>query len=162
MEKPSIGQKWVGQGGIRAAAEIPATDGSFYDLVVVTDANDKPVVIEDVEYGYYGTEVPGASNYTDGRANANALLSAGDGSPLVNKACGVVTVDGQTDCYPPSIGEQQIIRATCPGLLPDDLYLSSTQDGANYARSQRFEDGHSSWHNKDRRLSAFVVRRVPC
>ena len=142
METPKIGEQWLGQGGIRVGAEIPATDGRTYDLVLVTDDAGKPVVLDAAEWGSYGEEIEGANNFTDGAANHAALIKADH--ELSKAAASIMTIDGQTDCTLPSIGESNIIRAMCPDLVKVDEYedlWSNTQYSANDAWNQNFSSG---------------------
>ena|SRR5690348_10275338 len=151
---PAIGKPWVGQRGLRMAEFAGTNDGPGYHLIVVTDANDKPIVLENVEYGGYGTKIPDADSYTDGLANTEAMLKAG--LPLAKK----IRSYGD-DCYLASIFEEQAVCANNRGQLPKVWCISSTQGGAYGARCQSGEGGYSLWSGKNDRNSAFVVRRVP-
>ncbi|HEY1772473.1 MAG TPA: hypothetical protein VGH91_04695 [Gammaproteobacteria bacterium] len=160
-DKPKIGEQWQGQGGIRAGAEIPTADGRSYDLVVVTDAAGKPVLLDAAEWGLYGTEVEGADNFTDGTANHTALLAAGH--ELSKAAAAIATVDGQTDCTLPSIGESNIVRALLPDLVQvedDEDLWSNTQYSGNLAWIQYFSSGFTDYWDKHDSHRALVVRRV--
>ena len=152
---PAIGQAWPGQGGIYIG-ELPA-------------ANDRPGVhmvvsaeeAEALEWGMYGTKVPGADNRHNGRANTQSLLATGNSHPAA-AWCENYSADGHTNFHLPSQLELNIANALCPQVFSkDNWYWTSTQYSAGNAFEQDFEYGTSSWFSKDNERRVRAVRWIP-
>ncbi|HEY1772482.1 MAG TPA: hypothetical protein VGH91_04740 [Gammaproteobacteria bacterium] len=153
---PSLGDPWPAQGGIRAA-ECRAEDGRIYDLVVVTGADGKPVVLKDRQWGCYPTEIKGADSLRDGTVNTKAMAEAGS-----QLAMDVVAIQaaGAHDCYLPALCELNQVFANVGHLFEKDVYWSSTQYSSYCAWNQGFSSGTTDYWGKDYSGRALVVRRV--
>src|SRR5579859_2633693 len=109
---PAIGQPWPEQRGIRMAEIAGASAGSLgYHLMLVTDSDGSPIVLDEMVWGTYGKEIKGADSYTDGIANTDAMVKAG--CELAKK---VRAYD--SDCYLPALCELQAVFANNRGQLP--------------------------------------------
>lgn len=153
---PELGEAWDGEGGIRAA-ECRGEDGRIYDLIVVTDADGKPVVLKDRQWGCYGTEIKGADSLRDGFANTTAMAEAGS---ALAKEVMAMEADDFRDCYLPALCELNQVFANLGHLFEKEVFWSSTQYSSGSAWSQGFESGDTHYWSKDYTDRAFVVRRV--
>jgi len=152
---PKLGDVWEGQGGIRAA-ECRAEDGGIYDLVLVTGADGKPLILKDREWGCRGSEIA-AESLRDGVVNTKAMAEAGS---QLAKDIVAVKAEGNTDCYLPALCELNQVFANMGHLLEKDVYWSSTQFSAGYAWGQAFSSGTTNTWDKNDSYRALVVRRV--
>ena len=155
---PAIGQFWRGQGGVYAGLMRGAEGKPDYHLIVATAHVGN---LANLKWGGYGSEVKGATSDTDGLANTQALLADSEGHPVLDVIRGL-NVEGHTDFYLPARRELSLCFANVRELFEtDDWFWSSTQDSANDAWYQRFNDGLQYWLSKYDRGRARAVRRVP-
>lgn len=131
---------------------IRSLDGQGLDAVLVpADAKGQPVILEEVEYGCYGTNVSGANSEDDGEANTKALAAAG--SLLAQKML-------ELKAALPAKAELMTSWANIRSLFPQSVFWSSTQDDSHNAWGQFFEYGYVNYWSKDSTNKAFPVRRV--
>lgn len=146
-------------GGHFAAVVRGATiDGAQQpcEALIVCDAEAGETL---AKWGEYGSNTPGTSSRTDGRANTEAMAAAKCPAAL---AIHGKAIAGHSDWFVPSIGEMNCAAANAPELFaPNGVYWTSTQGSARYAFVQDFEYGDSYWGDKGttRRVRAF--RRIP-
>jgi len=156
---PAIGLAWPGQGGIYIG-ELPAAGGRPGVHMVVSAEE-----AEGLEWGGYGTRVPGADSRHDGRANTRALLEhqqQGEHTHPAATWCAQHVADGHQDFHLPSQLELQIASALCPQAFnQDDYHWASTQGSASDAFVQVFEYGYSYWSFKDDMFRVRAVRWIP-
>ncbi|HEY1772477.1 MAG TPA: DUF1566 domain-containing protein [Gammaproteobacteria bacterium] len=151
---PAIGKPWDGQSGIRIGEFAGENGKPGYHLLLATDADGKPIVLNSQRWGEYGQDVTGATSLNDGAANTDAMIAAG--SPLAK----AVRALGD-DCYLPALCELQAAFAHARDLLPKEWLWSSTQFSSTYAWYQTFSSGLTYRWYKNYSLRALVVRRVP-
>lgn len=156
---PAIGQAWPGQGGIYIG-ELPAA-GDRQGVHMVVSAEEA----EALEYGAYGTHVPGADSRHDGRANTRALIDHQlQGKHTLPAATWATqhSTDGHQDFHLPSLLELQIANAFAPELFSKaGWYWTSTQGSARSAFGQDFEYGNSDWYGKGTERRVRAVRWIP-
>ena len=152
--QPWPGQPWPGQGGIYICT-LPAQFGlPARHLVVGTNE------VEDLTWGPYGEEAPGATSQTDGRANTAALTANGKGHPAATWAANY-TEDGHTDYYLPSRIELLMCYLHAPqAFKTSGWYWSSSQYSRDGAFCQGFEYGGSDASFKDDEFRARPVRSI--
>lgn len=138
------------RGNIVEGAEQPP-----YALIISPkDAGDLP----DLQWGKYGTEVPGCSDRRDGLVNTDAMVKAECPAALRVRE---LTIHGHSDWYLPALGEQNTAAANVPELFEaDGWYWTSTQTSRHLAFAQDFEGGFSLWYGKLNELRARAFRRV--
>ena len=150
---PVIGQYLVSANGF-VGAIVASLDGKGLDaLIVASNAERKPYLLEDMQYGCYGTEIKGADSLTDGQANTDAMAKAG--SELAKKILAL-------KAFLPAKHDLMAIYANCKhlNLFPDAWFWSSTQFVSSYAWLQHFSHGYVLSWRKDNAYKAFPVRRV--
>ena len=154
LTPPAPGQPWPGHGGIYICT-LPAQFGlPARHLVVGTNE------AEDLTWGPYGEEAPGATSQTDGRANTAALTTRGTGHPAAVWAS-QYTEDGHTDYYLPSRIELLMCYLHAPQVFKTSgWYWSSSQSSRTIAWGQVFEYGDSLASLKDDEFRARPVRSI--
>ena len=154
LTPPEPGQPWPGQGGIYICT-LPAQFGlPARHLVVGTNE------AEDLTWGPYGEEAPGATSQTGGRANTAALTASGKGHPAATWAANY-TEDGHTDYYLPSRIELLMCYLHAPQVFKTSgWYWSSSQCSRSSAFCQAFEYGVSYAFSKDHEFRARPVRSI--
>ena len=156
---PAFGALIPGQGGYFAAVLRGLVVNGVEqapDALLVSDAALGEIVA--AAWGNYGTDVPGTTSRTNGRANTAAMAAAGSPAALQVQA---ITIEGHSDYFLPSLGELNSAAANVPELFAKEWYWTSTQDGRLYAFSQSFADGDSYWYDKGYELRCRAFRRVP-
>lgn len=156
---PAFGALIPGQGGyfatILRGPTVNGIEQPPYALLVSEAGKGE---FEDIPWGKYGEDVPGATSRTDGVANTDAMVLANCPAALKVRE---LTIDGHADWHLPSLGELNSAAANVPELFDaEGEYWTSTQDSRFGAFVQDFELGNSIWDYKDggRRVRAF--RRV--
>jgi len=156
---PALGALWPEQGGYFAGITQDVAGATFAVIVAVENPDSK---FPKAEWGGYGKDAPGATHWTDGLANTQALAGAETDHPSAD-VCTAYTHEGHADWYLPSIGELQLAHMHCRALFDaEGYYWSSTQSGRYGAWVQAFEYGYSlSYFDKanERRVRPF--RRFP-
>lgn len=156
---PAFGAVIPGQGGLLAAIlRGPIVEGVEQPPFALLVSDAAVGEFEDVAWGEYGKDVPGATSRTDGKANTDSMVLAGCPAALRMRD---LTIDGHSDWYLPSLGELNSAAANVPELFgTDDWYWTSTQTSRLYAFVQGFEHGNSTYGGKGygRRVRAF--RRI--
>lgn len=156
---PAFGAVIPGQGGILAAIlRGPTVDGIEQPpfALIVSDASAGE--LQDIAWGEYGKDVPGASSRTDGPANTAAMALASCPAALCVRD---LTIDGHSDWYLPSLGELNSAAVNVPELfVTDDWYWTSTQRYRRSAFVHDFEGGYSDWDIKGRGHQVRAFRRI--
>ena len=148
---PRIGASWNGEGGIYAGVIRGETED--YHLVVGAISPDK------LEWGAYGTDVPGTVSEHDGRSNTLALIESDNDHPAA-KWARANTADGHSDFYLPARRELSLLYANVPELFEKVWHWSSTQYSAHSAWYQYFVDGDQYGTAKGYVARAVAVRRL--
>lgn len=135
-----------------AAADLPAIGqpllGGIFAARYWLNGQERALILPADEFagiwGEYGSEIPGASSYSDGYANTLAMAEAG--SDIAKKAL-------EMDAYIPSCLEGQLLMAAkADGLVTlseDRFHWLSTQYSANNAYNVDFELGWLDYDVKD-------------
>jgi hypothetical protein len=148
-----------GQGGLLAAIlRGPTVDGIEQPPFALLVSDAVAGEFEDIAWGEYGKDVPGATSRTDGKANTDAMVLAS--CPAALRVRDLV-IDGHSDWYLPSLGELNSAAANVPELFgTDGWYWTSTQGSRLSAFVQCFDFGYSYYDLKvtGRRVRAF--RRI--
>ena len=154
LTPPAPGQPWPGQGGIYVCT-LPAQFGlPARHLVVGTNE------AEELAWGGYSTDTPGAASQTDGRANTAALVASTTSHPAAEWAA-KYTEDGHTDYHLPSRFELFMCWLSAPQVFnKSGWYWSSSQYSRGTAWIQGFEYGDSSTSGKDNECRARAVRWI--
>lgn len=154
---PAIGQHWHGQGGVYAGLVRGVGEQPDYHLIVPTDPAGQ---VEEIEWGGYGQNEPGATSDRDGQANTRALIESEHDHPAAQWATDL-EVDGLRDWYLPARHELRLCYLNVPELFStDDWYSSSTQYSPDTAWFQHFVDGNQYDGRKHTTRRAVAVRRV--
>lgn len=153
-QRPGIAEYWEGQGGIYVGLMRGENGNPDYHLIVPTA---EAAFIEDIKWGAVGTEVTGAANQYDGKANTDALVKHG-GCPAAEWAAGL-HIEGHSDFYLPSRRELALCFANVPDLFKRQWHWSSTQFSALNAWLQHFGGGGQGNYRKGYEFSARAVRR---
>jgi hypothetical protein len=154
LTPPEPGQPWPGQGGIFICT-LPAQFG-LPARHLVAGTNEA----EDLTWGPYGEEAPGATSQTDGRANTAALVAASDEHPAAEWAA-KYTEDGHTDYYLPSRIELLMCYLHAPQVFKTSgWYWSSSHSSRISAFCQAFEFGGSYADGKGDEFRARPVRSI--
>ena len=157
--QPIPGTYWPGQGGIYLG-DLPAF-GDQPAVRMVGSIEER----EELVHGGRGTEVPGATSRTNGRANTAALLAHGKAHGIDFPAaawCAQHVADGHQDFHLPSQAELFMAMLHCQSAFKKEgWYWSSTQSAADDAFAQAFEYGLSSWDYKDGKFRVRAVRWIP-
>lgn len=154
---PTIGQHWHGQGGVYAGL-VRGTDGTpDYHLIVPTDPAGQ---LEEIEWGGYGQNEPGATSDRDGLANTRSLFDSEHDHPAAQWATDL-EIDGFRDWYLPARHELRLCYLNVPELFSTDgWYSSSTQYSPYGAWIQDFDAGSQDTGLKDGTRRAVAVRRI--
>ncbi|WP_265532547.1 DUF1566 domain-containing protein [Pseudomonas saponiphila] len=146
---PEIGQPWPGQGGLNGGF-VPAR-GDVPAHYLIFGAKD----LGEFAWGRYREESEATSKW-DGKANTDALISAG-GHPAA-EAARAYTADGHNDFDLPAA--TQLYQAWAHDLISEGYYWSSSQRSANTAFGMRFGDGNQDTNGKLLELRVRPVRRL--
>lgn len=150
---PPIGVYWPGEGGVLGAITGGKEGQPFSALIVPTDERAS---IKAIEWGNYGTKVPGADSKWDGMANTIALAEAG--SELCRKFMGL-EIEGHRDLFLMASGQGHALFANDLGIFEeDDYFWTSTQYSGHRAWAQYFDDGSSVDVFKTNECRARAVR----
>ncbi|MDH0894256.1 MULTISPECIES: DUF1566 domain-containing protein [unclassified Pseudomonas] len=134
---PAIGQHWEGQGGTYVGVIRGENGAPDYHLIAPKHAQ-----IDSIVYGSAGHRIEGANHRRDGLANTRALLASGVEHPAA-KWASEQQAEGHADLYLPSQAEAFLCWANIPEQFENKgWWLTSTQNGPNYAWIQYFVDGH--------------------
>ncbi|EJL90448.1 hypothetical protein PMI15_00261 [Polaromonas sp. CF318] len=154
LTPPAHGEIWPGQGG-RFICTMPALMGVPARHLVVSEGE-----AEDLQYGPYGLDVPGAKSQIDGPANTQALIDSGQNHPAAQWAR-AYTADGHSDFYLPTRLDLVMAHICASQLFnQQDYYWSSTQTSRTSAFVQYFEYGSSYWYCKDGEFRVRAFRWV--
>lgn len=133
-------------------AYMNSADGKDLEAVLIPcDKDRKPLILTDREYGCFGTDIKGATSWTDDAANTAAM--AKEGSKLAQE------IQKMGAALPAKLTLAAVF-ANVKHLFPGDWFWSSTQNGSHGAWAQRFEYGSVCCWGKDCTNEAFPVRRV--
>ncbi len=151
---PAYGQPWEGQGG-HFAGILQNSDGRLYALIVPTKGQAE---LGEHEWGAYGKKIEGTESLTDGAANTEAHIQAGTPLGLTLKG---FEHAGHADWYIPARTEMVLAHDFCKEQFEqDEYYWTSSQDSANHAWCQSFNNGRSNWDTKAGSLRVRPVRRL--
>lgn len=133
-------------------AYMNSADGKDLEAVLVPcDEDHKPLILTDREYGCYGTDIKGATSWTDDAANTAAMAKAGSKLAQELHKLGAAL---------PAKLTLAAVFANLKHLFPGDWFWSSTQNGAHGAWGQTFENGNVYCWSMYSTFKAFPVRRV--
>ncbi|MBP4048991.1 DUF1566 domain-containing protein [Chromobacterium violaceum] len=152
---PKIGEPWPEQGGVYAGLMRGENGQPDYHLIV---AADPAAYLEEIAWGGYGEDEPGAKSEFDGLANTQALVASEQSHPVAEWAA-ALTIDGHQDLYLPARRELRLCWVNVPELFKDGWHWSSTQASPCHAWFQAFGDGLQGTHRKNDELRARAVRR---
>lgn len=157
---PAFGSAIAGQGGIFAAImRGPTVDGMQQPPYALLVSDAAVGEIEDVTWGEYGKDVPGASSRIDGRANTDAMVLANCPAALRVRE---ISIEGHSDFYLPALGELNSAAANVTELFnKEGWYWTSTQVSRNFAFVQDFEYGNSHWLIKGSEHRVRAFRAIP-
>jgi len=152
---PLPGKIWPGKGGVYVG--IMRSEQHYWHLILAVD----PMSIFNGAWGPEGTNITGADSFTDGLANTRAMLNAGHEHPILQQLIehNKTGQDGHTDFYLPAIRENNLINIYGQEHIEKAYHWSSTQDDADRAWLQDFEDGRQYVGSKDDQRAARAVRR---
>ena len=131
------------------------TDGSGHGLIA--PQNDQST---SVQWGCYGTSIPGAVSLTDGNANTTAIYNNCATRPIAASVCYDLTLNGYNDWYLPAKDQLNYLyqqRALVGGFSSSD-YWSSSEYNAFSAWAQVFVNGSQNVYGKDYTGSVRCVR----
>ena len=123
---------WYG-GGI-----VFYTDGTGHGLIAPqTDQSTG------VQWGCFGTSIPGAVSLTNGAANTIAIVAACTTRPIAASICDTLTINCYTDWFLPAKGQLNYLyqQRSLVGGFSTNYYWSSSEYNANNAWEQYFNDG---------------------
>ena len=149
---PTIGEYWVGQGGIYAGIQQDEDGQLHHKIFAATDVGS-------FAWGEYGTET-NASSKSNGVLNTCTLRDT-DGSFPAAEAASNYTADGHHDFVLPGIAELSHAWAFIPDSFAKEAYWSSTQRSANSAFYVDFDVGTQYNTGKSSELRVRPVRRLP-
>jgi len=118
----------------------------------------------DIEWGGYGTEITdgnGAESDTDGEANTSAIVSQLGSDGHAAYVCDTLTAYGYSDRYLPAKDELNALyqNKDAIGGFSSNNYWSSTENDANNAWNQNFNNGNQNNYNKNNNKRVRCVRR---
>ncbi len=154
-QPPKIRSYWKEQGGIYAGIICDVKTEKSWHLIV---SENKPDC--ELEWGPYGVEIDGCSDYTDGQANTKAIIESSHKCPAAQWAA-ELQVDGFSDWYLPAQKELNLIYINLSDKCAPDWHWSSTQYSAYNAWLQDFENGYQRISYKDPERAVRAVRRLP-
>lgn len=132
------------------------TDGTGHGLIAPqTDQSTG------VQWGCYGTSIPGAVSLTNGAANTIAIVAACTTRPIAASICDTLTINCYTDWFLPAKGQLNYLyqqRSLVGGL--SGYYWSSSEDDAYYAWNQNFLNGGQYFNDKSYYYYYYTVRCV--
>ncbi|MNJ29901.1 hypothetical protein D3C77_244830 [compost metagenome] len=150
---PTVGQPWLGQGGINGG--LIAARGDVPEHYLIIAAKD----IGDRAWGGYREESK-ATSKTDGKANTEWLCNEETEHPAAN-ACAEYQAEGHHDFYLPAAAELYQGWVNCPEVFAQDCYYwSSSQRSANNAFFMHFGAGLQLNLAKGHELRVRPVRRL--
>jgi len=134
------------QGGI-----VFYTDGTGHGLIAPqTDQSTG------VQWGCYGTSIPGAASLTDGAANTIAIVAACTTTPIAASICDTLTLNCYTDWFLPAKDQlnQLYLQKTLVGGFSGHGYWCSSEYNAGFAWKQSF--GYGDQYNGSKSNSTYV------
>ena len=136
------------QGGI-----VFYTDGTGHGLIAPqTDQSTG------VQWGCYGTSIPGAASLTDGAANTIAIVAACTTTftPIAASICDTLTLNCYTDWFLPAKDQlnQLYLQKTLVGGFSGHGYWCSSEYNAGFAWKQSF--GYGDQYNGSKSNSNYV------
>jgi len=150
---PVVGEPWKEEGGVLAGV-MPAHEDQPAYYLIVPNASEAGA---ELSWGPNDT-VHGLSA-CDGKANTALLIKADDDHPAA-EFCDSLEIDGFNDFYLPSRREASLMAATVPLLFETGYHWTSTQNSANYAIIQDFDDGIQGNDRKSVSRRVRAVRRL--
>ncbi|MBU1718868.1 MAG: DUF1566 domain-containing protein [Bacteroidetes bacterium] len=131
------------------------TDGTGHGLIAPQQDQSSGV-----EWGCYGTSIPGATSLTDGAANTTAIVAACATRPIAASLCDELSLNGYSDWFLPAKDQLNYLyqQKTLVGGFTTDYYWSSSEDDANYAWIQGFYSGYQNFGNKSYAVCVRCVR----
>lgn len=148
---PLPGEYWHGQGGIYVGI-IRDGDKHFHLIMAIHAFFWK--------FSENYNCIPGEFSRSNGAHNMRLMLQAEPDNALV-AAIKAYTVYGHNDFYLPSQFENNLICINAREHVEPVWHWSSTQDVADFAWLQDFEDGRQYIGFKDLERAARAVRRIP-
>ena len=154
IQPPRIGAAWEGLGGIYAGL-MGGIDGQtdFHVSAGTAEA-------EDIPWGGYGHDEPGAKSDHDGEANTKALVANGQDHPAAEWAAAL----GDGGFYLPSRREIRLLWCNVPELFDKSAwYWTSTQYSAHNAWTQYFfggnqyDNGGKSYEGRARAVRRLIL-----
>jgi len=135
------------QGGI-----VFYTDGAGHGLLAApTDQSSG------VQWGCYGTSIPGAQSTTDGAANTAAIVANCATRPIAASICDELDLNGYTDWFLPAKDQFNQMYNNITGFI-NTTYWSSSEVDANIAWSP-YEELAAGYENyKDNNFTVRCVR----
>ncbi|MBI5218774.1 MAG: DUF1566 domain-containing protein [Bacteroidia bacterium] len=151
---------------ITSATQVAVGDWFYGGIVFYTDGTGHGLIAPQqyqstgVEWGCYGTSIPGATSLTDGASNTTAIVAACTTTPIAASICNDLTLNGYNDWFLPAKDQLNYLyqQRSLVGGFSNYLYLSSSEANASLAWGQSFDDGYQSYANK--LASPGVVRCV--
>lgn len=130
------------------------TDGSGHGLIAPQQDQSTSV-----QWGCYGTSIPGATSPTDGAANTTAIVAACTTTPIAASVCNDLVLNGYNDWFLPAKDQLNYLyqQRSLVGGFTNNYYWSSSENGADLAWSQYFNNGDQDGLNK---INDFYVRCV--
>ncbi|MGI4815881.1 MAG: hypothetical protein ACRYG5_09990 [Janthinobacterium lividum] len=152
---PLVGQIWAGQGGKNGGLARDIDGRPYWLILPPADVAS----FEDLEYGGYGVDEPGAKCEFDGLANTRALCESKTDHPAAQCSIGLI-YEGHGDFYLPSKRESATLYANVPEEFEKIRHQTSTQYSADYAWNQLFVDGYQGYWFKVIKARVRLVRRL--
>jgi len=169
LTPPRIGQYWPGQGGMYAGI---IRDGENQWHLILGSETIEPVCANDHDrysikhcafkgtWGAYPNKIAGEFSRNDGQHNTALILAAEPDNYLAN-AITSLSIDGHNDYYWPAQCENNLLFINLRKQLAPRRHWSSTNNSADGAWTQSFEDGYQGLDCKDIRFAARAVRKLP-
>lgn len=151
---PPVGEYWATQGGVNLGL-VRAREGIPEHYLIL--ATDEKASFKGVQWGCYGTEIPGASSNFDGLANTNAMAEAGS---QLAKDIRALRVGGFDDWFLPARTDARLAFVNGEGFFEKEWHWTSTQSSALSAWNQNFDGGGQLSYGKKYEGRARVVRRA--
>lgn len=131
------------------------TDGTGYGLIAPQQDQSSGV-----QWGCYGTSIPGAVSLTDGAANTAAIVVACVTRPIAASICDSLTINGYNDWCLPAKDQLNYLyqQRSLVGGFSTNLYWSSSEFSADYAWIQNLYNGYQ--YNDFSKYTSYYVRCV--
>ena len=131
------------------------TDGTGHGLIAPqTDQSTS------VQWGCYGTSIPGAVSLTDGNANTTAIYNNCADRPIAASICYDLTLNGYNDWFLPAKDQLNYLYQQCAlvGGFANNYYWSSSEYNADNAWEQSFLNGNQGNASKNNNYYVRCVR----